>query len=202
MRGPHLVGGPARTDPSLSRGARVCLSVISAARPRKGGRRVCGQRYLAKRLGLAQPRRGQPQRQVCRYVDELRRAGRLDVAPPRHVRSVDGGWTSKGYNGYRVIRPAAQTPCSHRRVIHGTSVPGGTWATAPEGPGAVDITCEHGSPQRQLASGAPACPLCRAGWLAAPGRARKTPAGAGGDHQEVPEQSGSERLSRDVGGSS
>lgn len=86
----------------LSRGARLTEQIIRVARARPGGLRHCGRPYLARRLGCST-------RQVSRYVQELRRAGRLDVKPPRRVRTPSG-WRTVGVNAYRLTRPAHPAP--------------------------------------------------------------------------------------------
>lgn len=95
------------TAPLLSRGARLCEQIIRCARARRGGVRVCGRPYLARRLGCSP-------RQVSRYVAELRQAGRLDVTPPQRVRTVRG-WRTCGVNTYRLTRPAHPAPHVHNR---------------------------------------------------------------------------------------
>lgn len=87
----------------LSRGARLCESIIRASRARSGGARVCGRPYLARRLGCSV-------RTVSRYVAELRDAGRLDVTPPKRVRTCKG-WRSTGTNTYRL--PCKANPAPH-----------------------------------------------------------------------------------------
>lgn len=90
----------------LSRGARLCESIIRCARTQRGGHRRCGRPYLARRLGCSQ-------RTVSRYVAELRDAGRLEVTPPRRVRSR-AGWRTVGTNTYRL--PCRPHPAPH--VLH------------------------------------------------------------------------------------
>lgn len=87
----------------LSRGARLCEALIRAAKTRRGGVRVCGRPYLARRLGCSQ-------RTVSRYLRELREAGRLEVTPPRKVRTSKG-WRTTGTNAYRL-------PCRHNLAPH------------------------------------------------------------------------------------
>lgn len=87
----------------LSRGARLCESIIRAARARRGGSRECGRSYLARRLGCSV-------RTVSRYVAELRDAGRLEVTPPRRVRTCKG-WRTAGVNTYRL--PCHPNPAPH-----------------------------------------------------------------------------------------
>lgn len=106
----------------LSRGARLCESIIRHARTKRGGIRECGRPYLARRLGCSP-------RTVSRYVAELRAAGRLEVTPPRRRRTRNG-WRSVGVNGYRLPRPAhpaphVQTRRSRRGDTHGTPSPNG-----------------------------------------------------------------------------
>lgn len=86
----------------LTRGARLCEAIIRTARARHGGLRECGRPYLARRLGCST-------RQVSRYVAELRDAGRLDVTPPRKVRTSKG-WRTAGVNCYRLTRPPHPAP--------------------------------------------------------------------------------------------
>lgn len=96
----------------LSRGARLCESIIRCARPRRGGVRSCGRPYLARRLGCSQ-------RTVSRYVAELRAAGRLEVTPPRRHHTARG-WRTIGVNTYRL--PCRAHPAPHvqkRRSVRG-----------------------------------------------------------------------------------
>jgi hypothetical protein len=86
----------------LTRGARLCETIIRTARARRGGVRECGRPYLARRLGCST-------RQVSRYVAELRDAGRLDVTPPHRVRTPNG-WRTRGVNVYRLTRPPHPAP--------------------------------------------------------------------------------------------
>lgn len=105
----------------LSRGARLCESIIRAARAERGGLRRCGRPYLARRLACSQ-------RTVSRYVAELRAAGRLEVTPPRRARTRTG-WRTCGVNVYRLPvppHPAPHTRRSRRGDTHGTPVPNGT----------------------------------------------------------------------------
>lgn len=106
----------------LSRGARLCESIIRCARAHRGGVRVCGRPYLARRLGCSQ-------RTVSRYVAELRAAGRLEVTPPKRVRSPRG-WRTIGVNAYRLPcrahpAPHVQKPRSSRGDTHVTPSPNG-----------------------------------------------------------------------------
>jgi hypothetical protein len=87
----------------LSRGARLCESIIRNARARAGGRREVGRPYLARRLDCSV-------RTVSRYIAELRAAGRLEVAPPRKTRTAKG-WRTIGTNVYRLLERA--NPCPH-----------------------------------------------------------------------------------------
>lgn len=103
----------------LSRGARLCESIIRAARPRGGGVRVCGRPYLARRLDCST-------RQVSRYVAELRDAGRLEVTPPRRKRTAVG-WRTCGVNSYRI--PCHPDPAPHVRLCR--SGRGDTGVTPP-----------------------------------------------------------------------
>lgn len=114
----------------LSRGARLCESIIRAARARRGGRRECGRPYLARRLACSQ-------RTVSRYVKELRDAGRLEVTPPRRVRTP-AGWRTEGVNTYRLPCPSNPAPHVHNRRsrrgdTHVTPPPRGVGGTAPRG---------------------------------------------------------------------
>ena len=121
----------------LSRGARLCESIIRAARAQRGGVRTCGRPYLARRLGCSQ-------RTVSRYVAELRDAGRLEVTPPRRRRTRTG-WCTVGVNAYRLPRtphpaPHVQTRRSGRGDTHDTPPPNGgrggrATRTAPPDPG-------------------------------------------------------------------
>lgn len=106
----------------LSRGARLCESIIRTARAQRGGVRSCGRPYLARRLACSQ-------RTVSRYVAELREAGRLEVTPPRRVRT-SRGWRTAGVNTYRLCRPShpaphVQTRRSRRGDTHVTPTPNG-----------------------------------------------------------------------------
>lgn len=124
----------------LSRGARLCESIIRNARARRGGQRECGRPYLARRLGCSV-------RQVSRYVRELREAGRLEVVPPRRERRRDG-WRSVGVNRYRLTcapNPAphvtgTQTRRSRRGDTHVTPSPRGDWGSAAPRGGAAPIS--------------------------------------------------------------
>lgn len=87
----------------LSRGARLCESIIRCARAQRGGVRSCGRPYLARRLGCSQ-------RTVSRYVAELRDAGRLEVTPPRR-HYTRRGWRTIGVNAYRL--PCSPHPAPH-----------------------------------------------------------------------------------------
>lgn len=105
--------------PVLSRGARLCESIIRAARAQQGGRRVVGRPYLARRLGCSV-------RTVSRYVAELRAAGRLDVCPPRKVRRREG-WRTVGTNAYRLLdrvnhAPHVTGPARFRRSRRGDTL--------------------------------------------------------------------------------
>lgn len=91
----------------LSRGARLCESIIRAARPRAGGVRECGRPYLARRLGCSP-------RTVSRYVAELRQADRLTVTPPRRHRTA-AGWRTEGVNRYQLTGPPNPAPHVVRR---------------------------------------------------------------------------------------
>lgn len=104
---------------ALSRGARLCEAIIRNARARRGGRRECGRPYLARRLACSQ-------RQVSRYIKELRAAGRLEVTPPRRVRTP-AGWRTEGVNSYRL--PCAANPAPH--VHNRRSRRGDTHVTPP-----------------------------------------------------------------------
>jgi hypothetical protein len=96
----------------LSRGARLTEQIIRCARARKGGARVCGRGYLARRLGCST-------RQVSRYVAELRASGRLEVTPPRRERTGDG-WRTCGVNSYRLTRRPHPAPhVENRRSTRG-----------------------------------------------------------------------------------
>lgn len=119
----------------MSRGARLCESIIRSARARAGGRRQVGRPYLARRLGCSV-------RTVSRYVAELRQAGRLEVTPPRRER-VPGGWRSVGTNTYRL--PCSPNPAPHvtgparlrrsrRDATHVTPSPNGDRGTPPARP--------------------------------------------------------------------
>lgn len=106
----------------LSRGARLCESIIRCARAQRGGIRSCGRPYLARRLGCSQ-------RTVSRYVAELRAAGRVEVTPPRR-RRTSRGWRTIGVNAYRL--PCRAHPAPHvqnrrpgRGDTHGTPSPNG-----------------------------------------------------------------------------
>lgn len=121
----------------LSRGARLCESIIRTARAKRGGHRECGRPYLARRLGCSQ-------RTVSRYVAELRDAGRLEVTPPRRTRTARG-WRTVGVNLYRLTRtphpaPHVQSRRSRRGDTPVTPLPngsrrGGACAAAPPDPG-------------------------------------------------------------------
>jgi hypothetical protein len=117
----------------LSRGARLCEQIIRCARARRGGTRECGRGYLARRLGCSK-------RQVSRYVLELRESGRLEVTPPRKVRTPRG-WRTCGVNAYRLTRPAHPAPhvetCRSRR--------GDTHVTPPL-TGSGHTPCDPGPP--------------------------------------------------------
>jgi hypothetical protein len=94
----------------ISRGARLCESIIRKARSKQGGGRECGRPYLARRLGCSV-------RQVSRYVRELHDAGRLEVTPPRKTRT-ERGWRSIGTNTYRFngrYHPAPHVLNGHNR---------------------------------------------------------------------------------------
>lgn len=114
----------------LSRGARLTEQIIRVARARPGGTRECGRPYLARRLGCST-------RQVSRYVQELRRAGRLDVTPPRRVRTPHG-WASIGCNRYRLTctphpAPHVQQTCrSSRGDTHVTPPLTGSGGSTPD----------------------------------------------------------------------
>lgn len=104
---------------TLSRGARLCESIIRAARAQRGGRRVVGRPYLARRLACSV-------RTVSRYIAELRAAGRLDVVPPRKTRTSKG-WRSVGTNAYRLLdrvnhAPHVNGPARFRRSARGASL--------------------------------------------------------------------------------
>lgn len=116
----------------LSRGARLCEAIIRTARTQRGGHRVCGRPYLARRLGCST-------RQVSRYVAELRTAGRLDVTPPKRERTARG-WRTIGVNTYRLTctphpAPHVQTRRSRRGDIHVTPSPSGDRVRRASGPG-------------------------------------------------------------------
>lgn len=132
----------------LSRGARLCESIIRAARARRGGRRECGRPYLARRLGCSV-------RTVSRYIRELREAGRLVVVPPPKVRTSKG-WRTRGVNTYQL--EATPNPAPHvtgrqrlrrsgRDATGVTPPPTGSGAPAHEGPvaasGPLDIMLER-----------------------------------------------------------
>lgn len=91
----------------LSRGARLCESIIRASKAHKGGVRTCGRPYLARRLGCSV-------RTVSRYLKELRDAGRLEVTPPRRVRTPKG-WRCAGVNAYRLPCRPNHAPHVHNR---------------------------------------------------------------------------------------
>jgi len=108
---------------TLSRGARLCESIIRAARAQRGGIRSCGRPYLARRLACSQ-------RTVSRYVAELRDAGRLEVTPPRRHRTRRG-WRTIGVNSYRLPctphpAPHVQTRSSRRGDTRVTPLPSGS----------------------------------------------------------------------------
>lgn len=117
----------------LSRGARLCESIIRTARAQRGGVRSCGRPYLARRLACSQ-------RTVSRYVAELREAGRLEVTPPRRHRTARG-WRTIGVNTYRLRctshpAPHVQNRRSGRGDTHVTPSPSGDrLALAQPGPG-------------------------------------------------------------------
>lgn len=139
---------------ALSRGARLCESIIRAARAQRGGVRSCGRPYLARRLACSQ-------RTVSRYVAELREAGRLDVTPPRRHRT-SRGWRTIGVNAYRL--PCTPHPAPHvqkrrsgRGDTHGTPSPSGDrLAPAQPGPGRLITPSEAmAALHRQWAAHAP-----------------------------------------------
>lgn len=102
----------------LTRGARLTRHLLALSRPYKGGIRHCGRRYLAARLGCST-------RTVSRYVAELRRAGLIEVAPPRRHRT-EAGWRTVGVNGYRLRSPhrlVARSGRSRRDDTRGTPPP-------------------------------------------------------------------------------
>lgn len=117
----------------LSRGARLCEAIIRNAKSRNG-QRVVGRSYLARRLGCSN-------RTVSRYTAELRAAGRLEVVPPRRVRT-ETGWACVGVNRYRLTRtphpaPHVQTRRSRRDDTRVTPSPNGDRcgrAQRPHGP--------------------------------------------------------------------
>lgn len=122
----------------LSRGARLCESIIRAARAGRGGRRVVGRPYLARRLGCTV-------RTVSRYLAELRTAGRLEVTPPRKTKT-SRGWRTLGTNTYRLLdrvnhAPHVTGPARLRRSARGdthvTPPPTGSGASGPQGPRAA-----------------------------------------------------------------
>lgn len=85
----------------------MCESIIRASKAHRGGLRVCGRPYLARRLGCTT-------RTVSRYVAELREHGRLEVTPPRRKRT-HVGWRTTGTNTYRLPCPVNHAPHVHNR---------------------------------------------------------------------------------------
>lgn len=90
----------------LSRGARLCESIIRASKAHRGGVRRCGRPFLARRLGCST-------RTVSRYLAELRQAERLEVTPPRRVRTP-AGWRTHGVNTYRLPHRHNLAPHVHK----------------------------------------------------------------------------------------
>lgn len=131
----------------LSRSARLCESIIRHARTHRGGTRVVGRPYLARRLDCSP-------RQVSRYVAELKQAGRLEVTPPRKVRTPKG-WRTVGTNTYRLPCPPHPAPHTRRSTRGDTHVtpplkgsdmggrPAPTWAPEPH---AVAQRCTDPTP--------------------------------------------------------
>lgn len=118
----------------LSRGARLCESIIRCARARTGGARLCGRPYLARRLGCST-------RQVSRYVAELRDAGRLEVTPPPRVRT-SRGWRTTSTNAYRLSCPPHPAP----HVLHSRRSGRGDTGVTPPLTGSGHTPCDPGPP--------------------------------------------------------
>lgn len=125
----------------LSRGARLCESIIRASKARRGGVRACGRPYLARRLGCST-------RTVSRYLRELRDAGRLEVTPPRRVRTVKG-WRTTGVNVYRLPCRVNHAPHVHNRRSRRddtpvTPTPNGVRGGRATGAGHLETDDNHG----------------------------------------------------------